>query len=93
MKFEAVECGGCGWTGRRKPGNLVQCPKCGEFAGFQMSAFQRQLFDVDMRICEARRQGAAVERLFDEREMILDYRKEKTALRTDREANNRRIRA
>lgn len=31
----SVECGGCGWTGKRKPGNLVQCPKCGEFAAFQ----------------------------------------------------------
>lgn len=30
-----VECGACGWTGKRKPGNLVQCPKCGGFAGFQ----------------------------------------------------------
>ena len=30
-----VECGNCGWTGKRKPGNIVQCPKCGSFAAFQ----------------------------------------------------------
>lgn len=30
-----VECGKCGWAGRRKPGNTVQCPKCGSFAAFQ----------------------------------------------------------
>lgn len=30
-----VECGACGWTGKRKPGKLVWCPKCGECAGFQ----------------------------------------------------------
>lgn len=30
-----VECGGCGWTGRRKPGNLVQCPRCGGVASYQ----------------------------------------------------------
>jgi len=30
-----VECGACGWKSRRKPGNTVQCPKCGGIAGFQ----------------------------------------------------------
>lgn len=30
-----VECGHCGWKGHRKPGNVVQCPKCGSFAAFQ----------------------------------------------------------
>jgi len=30
-----VECGGCGWTGKRKPGKLVQCPQCGGFASYQ----------------------------------------------------------
>lgn len=30
-----VECGTCGWTGIRKPGKLVWCPKCGSCAGFQ----------------------------------------------------------
>lgn len=32
-----VECGACGWTGRRKPGNIVECPKCGSIAGFQIN--------------------------------------------------------
>lgn len=35
VKRLRVECGACGWTGTRKPGSLVQCPKCGGFAGFQ----------------------------------------------------------
>lgn len=30
-----VECGACGWTGKRKPGNPVTCPKCGAWAAFQ----------------------------------------------------------
>lgn len=34
-KLLAVECGACGWKGRRKPGNLVWCPECGECAAFQ----------------------------------------------------------
>ena len=29
-----VKCA-CGWSGRRAPGNPVQCPKCGAFAAFQ----------------------------------------------------------
>lgn len=32
-----VECGICGWKGKRKPGNLVFCPQCGACAGFQPS--------------------------------------------------------
>ena len=31
-----VECGGCGWNGKRKPGNVVICPKCGTVAAFQI---------------------------------------------------------
>lgn len=31
----AVECGACGWKGRRKPGDCVWCPKCGALAAFQ----------------------------------------------------------
>lgn len=30
-----VVCGACGWHARRKPGNIVWCPKCGEQAAFQ----------------------------------------------------------
>jgi transposase len=30
-----VTCAACGWTGRRKPGKLVECPKCGAFAAYQ----------------------------------------------------------
>lgn len=30
-----VICAKCGWTGRRKPGNIVQCPKCFGIAAFQ----------------------------------------------------------
>lgn len=30
-----VECASCGWTGKRKTGNLVFCPKCGKPAGFR----------------------------------------------------------
>jgi len=29
-----VECA-CGWQGKRKPGNPVQCPRCGGFASYQ----------------------------------------------------------
>jgi hypothetical protein len=27
----------CGWTGKRKPGKLVTCPKCGSFAAYQVT--------------------------------------------------------
>lgn len=37
----AVECGACGWTGRRKPGRAVWCPKCGALAGFQVDLRDR----------------------------------------------------
>jgi hypothetical protein len=30
-----VACGSCGWTGRRAPGRIIICPKCGHIAGFQ----------------------------------------------------------
>ena len=33
-----VECGGCGWKGRRKSGKIVQCPKCGGIAAYQCEA-------------------------------------------------------
>lgn len=33
---QKVECAGCGWTGKRKVGNVVTCPKCGAIAAFQM---------------------------------------------------------
>lgn len=33
-----VECGACGWTGKRKPGNIVMCPKCGAAAAFQSTS-------------------------------------------------------
>lgn len=35
MADNTVACGSCGWTGRRKPGQIVTCPKCGAIAGFQ----------------------------------------------------------
>ena len=38
VKLLPVECGACGWLGKRKPGNLVICPKCGACAGFQPSS-------------------------------------------------------
>lgn len=31
---QPVECGTCGWTGRRMTGNTVTCPKCGSYATF-----------------------------------------------------------
>jgi len=33
--MQRVECGACGWTGRRKTGNVVMCPRCGKPAAFQ----------------------------------------------------------
>lgn len=33
-----VECGACGWAGKRKPGNIVMCPKCGAAAAFQSTS-------------------------------------------------------
>jgi uncharacterized Zn finger protein (UPF0148 family) len=30
-----VQCVPCGWTGKRKAGKLVYCPKCGSPAAFQ----------------------------------------------------------
>ena len=30
-----VACASCGWSGRRKPGKLVVCPKCGAWAAYQ----------------------------------------------------------
>jgi len=30
-----VECDACGWQGKRKPGNPVQCSRCGGFAIYQ----------------------------------------------------------
>lgn len=30
-----VACGACGWSGKRKPGAPVTCPKCGAMAAFQ----------------------------------------------------------
>ena len=35
MSLLPVECGKCGWVGKRKPGNVVICPLCGSPAGFQ----------------------------------------------------------
>lgn len=35
--MQPVECGACGWKGRRKTGTVVVCPKCGSIAGFQVS--------------------------------------------------------
>lgn len=34
---QKVECGGCGWTGKRAIGNVVFCPKCGSIAAFQIA--------------------------------------------------------
>lgn len=31
-----VVCGKCGWSGKRKTGKLVYCPKCSECAAFQI---------------------------------------------------------
>lgn len=31
-----VECGACGWKGRRKAGSFAICPKCGAVAAFQI---------------------------------------------------------
>lgn len=36
-----VECGYCGWTGKRKIGDLASCPRCGSPAGFQAVDEQR----------------------------------------------------
>lgn len=30
-----VICGACGWTGRRKTGQIVVCPRCGGIAGYE----------------------------------------------------------
>lgn len=38
---QPVECGNCGWTGKRKPGNFVICPKCGSIAAFQIGRSER----------------------------------------------------
>lgn len=35
MELLQVECGACGWKGKRKPGKLVFCPACGSCAAFQ----------------------------------------------------------
>lgn len=39
-KLLKVECARCGWTGRRKAGNVVWCPKCGGAAAFQSEGDQ-----------------------------------------------------
>lgn len=31
---QPVECGACGWTGKRMTGQIVMCPKCGQPATF-----------------------------------------------------------
>lgn len=31
---QPVECGACGWTGKRATGQIVTCPKCGKPATF-----------------------------------------------------------
>lgn len=31
----ALACAVCGWTGRRKPGRVVTCPRCGSVGAFQ----------------------------------------------------------
>ncbi len=36
-----VECGACGWQGRRKTGQIVQCPKCGSFAAARSMYFRQ----------------------------------------------------
>jgi uncharacterized Zn finger protein (UPF0148 family) len=35
--MEKVICAHCGWTGRRKTGQLVDCPKCGNGATFDIT--------------------------------------------------------
>ena len=35
-----VVCAHCGWTGRRKTGQTVLCPVCGEWATFDNSPFR-----------------------------------------------------
>lgn len=44
-----VECGACGWTGRRKPGRAVWCPKCGGLAGFTGSLVANDSDGQDIR--------------------------------------------
>lgn len=45
-KFSNAECASCGWTGRRKTGNTVDCPDCGGVAGFVLSDENRErIFD------------------------------------------------
>lgn len=34
--IEKVICASCGWKGRRKTGKLVECPRCGEVATFDV---------------------------------------------------------
>lgn len=41
-KMAKVECGNCGWAANRKTGKLVDCPKCGECAGFVLSDEDRE---------------------------------------------------
>lgn len=31
-----IECGNCGWVGKRSAGKVVGCPKCGGIAAFQV---------------------------------------------------------
>lgn len=31
-----VICAACGWCGRRKTGQIVTCPRCGEWATYEV---------------------------------------------------------
>lgn len=35
-------CASCGWRGRRKTGQLIFCPKCGECATFDTNYNEKQ---------------------------------------------------
>ena len=54
-----VECGACGWKGKRSAGKLVWCPKCGQCAAFQPEA-KMDAIKVLYRACD----GARIMRSF-----------------------------
>lgn len=59
-KIANTECANCGWSGKRKTGNIVDCPDCGRSAGFALSDEDRERIFANSEIDHFRGGGKMV---------------------------------